>query len=326
MPAMLDYPLKFQPILKEKIWGGKKLQDLLGKKSDSDALGESWEISGVKNDISLVENGTFKGKTINEILEQFKEDLVGEKVYNQFGTEFPLLVKFIDAKTALSVQLHPDDKLAKERHNSFGKTEMWYIMQADEDAEINIGFSRTITKDEYLEYLDNGKITELLNFEKVKKGDAYFIHPGKVHAIGAGVLLAEIQQTSDLTYRIYDWDRKDAHGNSRELHTALALDAIDFKKKDDFRLRYEKNENKSSKIVSCQYFITNYLPVKGEIEKDYSSIDSFVIYMCVGGKAEITTNQNSETIEQGQTILIPAQNNNVTIQAESAELLEVYIP
>jgi mannose-6-phosphate isomerase len=237
----------------------------LGKGSSSGQLGESWEISCVKDDISKVENGSLARKTILELIEQYKEDLVGQKVYEQFGTEFPLLVKFIDAKTALSVQLHPDDKLAKERHDSFGKTEMWYIMQADNDAEINIGFRKSITKDEYLEHLKKGEITSLLNFEKVKKGEAYIINPGKVHAIGSGVLLAEIQQTSDLTYRIYDWDRKDAQGNSRELHTALALDAIDFKKRDDFRLTYEKNENKSSNIVNCQYFTTNYLPVKGEI-------------------------------------------------------------
>jgi mannose-6-phosphate isomerase len=322
---MLDYPLKFQPILKEKIWGGKKLNKLFGKSSSSEELGESWEISGVKNDISIVENGDLKGKTLNELLEQYRGDLAGKKVFQEFGAEFPLLVKFIDANTALSVQLHPDDNLAKQRHDSFGKTEMWYIMQADEDAEINIGFKKSITKQEYLEHLKKGKITSLLNFEKVKQGDAFFIKPGKVHAIGAGVLLAEIQQTSDLTYRIYDWDRKDAQGNSRELHTALALDAIDFEKKDDFKLEYSKTENQSSNIARCEYFTTNFLPVKGEVNKDYYKVDSFVIYMCVSGKAEIEINGNSEIIEQGETILIPAVNKTVKISAEKVELLEVYI-
>lgn len=322
---ILNYPIKFTAILKEKIWGGSKLINYLHKDSDQENLGESWEISGVKDDISIVENGSLQGKSLNELLVEFKGDFLGHRIYEKFGAEFPLLIKFIDAKTELSVQLHPNDKLAKERHNSFGKTEMWYIMQADEDAEINVGFNETISKEKYLEHLEAGKITQLLNFEKVKKGDSVFINTGKVHAIGAGVLLAEIQQTSDITYRIYDWDRRDKQGNSRELHTAQALDAIDFDKKEDFKLKYLKSINQSSNIARCEYFTTNFLPVKGETDKDYSSLDSFVIYMCVSGKAEIETNGNKETIEQGQTILIPAINKMVTISSEEVELLEVYI-
>lgn len=322
---MLNYPLKFKPILKEKIWGGNKLKEILGKGSEINELGESWEVSGVKNNISVVENGVLEGFSLKELLEKYKEDLLGKKVYRAFGSDFPLLIKFIDAKTELSVQLHPNDKLAKERHNSFGKTEMWYILQADEGTEINIGFSHTISKAEYLNHLEKGKITRLLNFEKVKKGDAFFINTGKVHAIGAGVLLAEIQQTSDITYRIYDWDRVDAQGNSRELHTSQALDAIDFEKKEDFRLEYEKKENESNRVASCEYFTTNYLPVKGKVEKDYLGLDSFVIFMCVSGNASISTGGHTETIRQGQTILIPACLQTVNIAAENAELLEVYI-
>lgn len=322
---MLNYPIKFTPILKEKIWGGNKLREVLHKKSNKEDLGESWEISGVQNDISIVENGPLKGISLNQLLEDYKGDFLGNNIYKNFGAEFPLLIKFIDAKTELSVQLHPHDKLAKERHNSFGKTEMWYIMQADENAEINVGFKKTTSKDEYIQSLEAGKITDLLNFEKVKKGDSFFINTGKVHAIGAGVLLAEIQQTSDITYRIYDWDRIDSQGNARELHTALALDAIDFEKKDDFKLKYDKVENKSSNIAHCAYFTTNFLPVKGQVKKDYSDVDSFVIYMCVRGKAEIETNGNSETIEQGQTILIPAANKQVKISSGDVELLEVFI-
>ncbi|UJH91385.1 class I mannose-6-phosphate isomerase [Antarcticibacterium sp. 1MA-6-2] len=322
---MLDYPLKFTPVLKEKIWGGSKLREVLNKDSNSNELGESWEISGVQNDISVVENGALKGSTLNELLEKYKGDFLGEKVYENFGAEFPLLIKYIDAKTELSVQLHPNDELAKKRHNSFGKTEMWYIMQADEGAEINVGFKNTTTKDEYLQRLEKGEITKLLNFEKVEKGDSFFINTGKVHAIGAGVLLAEIQQTSDITYRIYDWDRVDAQGKSRDLHTAEALDAIDFQKKDDFKLEYSKTENESSNIARCEYFTTNYLQIRGKVEKDYSEIDSFVIYMCVSGKAEIETGRNTENIQQGQTVLIPAKNKKVTISSEDVELLEVYI-
>ncbi|MGI0105776.1 type I phosphomannose isomerase catalytic subunit [Salinimicrobium sp. WS361] len=322
---MLNYPIKFEPILKEKIWGGNKLRTILNKDSNREDLGESWEISGVKGDISVVQNGALKGQTLNALLEEYKEGLLGKKNFKKFGAEFPLLIKFIDAKTELSVQLHPHDDIAKKRHNSFGKTEMWYIMQADEGAEINVGFKKSISKEEYLEHLNSGKITELLNFEKVEKGDSFFINTGKVHAIGAGVLLAEIQQTSDITYRIYDWDRVDAEGNSRELHTDLALDAIDFEKKDDFKRTYKREENHSTNIASCEYFTTNFLPVKGEIVKDYAQLDSFVIYMCVSGDAEISVSGNSEKIVQGQTLLIPAEVKEVQITSEGVELLEVFV-
>ncbi|MDT0649024.1 type I phosphomannose isomerase catalytic subunit [Autumnicola edwardsiae] len=322
---MLDYPLKFTPILKEKIWGGNKLKDILNKHSVVENLGESWEISGVQDNVSVVENGSLRGTSLKKLIEENKGYLLGEKIYEQFGNDFPLLIKFIDASTELSVQLHPNDRLAKKRHNSFGKTEMWYIMQADNNAKINVGFKETISRDDYLQALEAGEITKLLNFEEVKKGDSFFINTGKVHAIGAGVLLAEIQQTSDITYRIYDWDRKDADGNGRELHTALAIDAIDFERKDDFKLSYDKNINQSSNIARCQYFTTNYLPIKGKLKKDYSDLDSFVIYMCVSGQAEISVKGNSENIKQGQTILIPANIQKVEIEGEDCELLEVCI-
>ena len=322
---MLNYPIKFRPILKEKIWGGSKLKEILNKESEVGNVGESWEISGVENDISVVKSGPLKEKTLNELLSKYKGAFLGKKIFKAFGVEFPLLIKFIDAKTALSVQLHPNDELAQQRHKSFGKTEMWYIMQADENAEIIIGFKESLSKADYIEQLEAGEIVSLLNFEKVNKGDAFFINTGKVHAIGAGVLLAEIQQTSDITYRIYDWDRKDSEGNSRELHTALAIDAIDFEKKDDFKLKFDTAENESSNIASCQYFTTNYLPVKGKLEKDYSAVDSFIIYMCVSGEAKISISGNSEDIKQGETVLIPAENKNVEIFSEEAELLEVYI-
>lgn len=322
---MLDYPIKFSPILREKIWGGNKLKKVLNKKTTKDNVGESWEISGVEEAVSSVENGSLAGRSLKDLLSTYGEDLIGKKVYKNFGTEFPLLIKFIDAKTALSVQLHPDDNLARARHNSFGKTEMWYIMQADQGAEINVGFKETIRKEDYVRELKTGGLTGLLNFEKVKKGDAFFISTGKVHAIGAGVLLAEIQQTSDITYRIYDWDRVDAKGNARELHTELALDAIDFERKEDFRLEYHSQENTSSKIARCEYFTTNFLPVRGKLQKDYTKLDSFVIYMCISGKAEILIKGKTEVLEQGQTVLIPAKQKEVVISSEGSELLEVFI-
>ncbi|APU70091.1 type I phosphomannose isomerase catalytic subunit [Christiangramia flava] len=322
---MIDYPIKFRPILQDKIWGGSKLRDVLNKPTTRDRVGESWEISGVKGHISVVDNGSEAGKNLQELLEEYGAKLVGEKIYKQFGNDFPLLIKFIDAKTDLSVQLHPNDELAKQRHNSFGKTEMWFVMQADEGAKLNIGFNKSVEKREYLEHLENGKITDLLNFEEVSKGDSVFINTGKVHAIGAGVLLAEIQQTSDITYRIYDWDRVDDEGNSRELHTALAIDAIDFEKKDDYQLSYEKKENQSSEVASCEYFTTNYLPVNGEVQKDYSELDSFVIYMCVDGEVKIDAGKHSEILQKGESLLLPAILNDIKITGSGAELLEVFI-
>ncbi len=322
---MLDYPLKFVPILKEKIWGGNKLKEVLHKTSGKGKLGESWEISGVEGDISIVANGFLRGRSLESVQKEFKGRFLGETLYSVFNEKFPLLIKFIDAHTELSVQLHPDDQLALQRHDSFGKTEMWYILQADEGAEINVGFQPNIGREEYLQYLNSGKITGILNFEKVKKGDAFFIKPGTVHAIGAGVLLAEIQQTSDITYRIFDWNRKDEHGRERELHTDWALDAIDFEGKEDFRRNYSRTLNSSNKIAECEYFTTNFLPVTGVLKKDYSDLDSFVIYMCVSGRASVAVNSNSEVIQQGETILIAAENQEVQISSEGAELLEVYI-
>ncbi|MCG9971688.1 type I phosphomannose isomerase catalytic subunit [Christiangramia crocea] len=322
---MIDYPIKFRPILQDKIWGGRKLKDILNKDTSREHVGESWEISGVEGNISVVQNGDESGKNLKELISEHKGDLVGEKIYKEFGDDFPLLIKFIDAKTDLSVQLHPNDELAKQRHNSFGKTEMWYIIQADKGSKLNIGFKKDLDKREYLEYLEKGKITELLNFEEVKKGDSVFINTGKVHAIGGGVLLAEIQQTSDITYRIYDWNRLDSEGKGRDLHTALALDAIDFEKKDDYWLKYEKHTNTSSEIASCEYFTTNILPVEGELEKDYSSLDSFVIYMCVEGKSRISIDDHSEDLKKGQSLLIPASAKKVKLKAKNADLLEIYI-
>ena len=322
---MLDYPIKFKPILQEKIWGGNKLRDLLNKDTTTDNVGESWEISGVKDNISIVDNGSEAGKSLNELISEYRSELVGDKTYQRFGEDFPLLIKFIDARSDLSVQLHPNDKLAKQRHNSFGKTEMWYVMQADKGSKLNIGFKKDLDKTEYLEYLEKNRITELLNFEEVKKGDSVFINTGKVHAIGSGVLLAEIQQTSDITYRIYDWERVDSEGKGRELHTALAIDAIDFEKKDDYKLTYNKEENVSSEIASCEYFTTNYLPVQGKIEKDYSQLDSFVIFMCVDGVSRISLGDNTEILQKGESILIPAIADEVEIEGDKAELLEIYI-
>ncbi|WP_298346844.1 type I phosphomannose isomerase catalytic subunit [uncultured Algibacter sp.] len=318
------YPIKFTPILKDKIWGGKKLKTTLNKQSDLPNLGESWEISDVEGDTSIVSNGYYKGKSLKELLKILGPDLIGQQNYRIFEDKFPLLIKFIDAREDLSIQLHPNDTLAAERHNSFGKTEMWYVMQADEDANLIVGFNQKVTPEKYLEHLENKTLTEILNFDKVKQGDTYFIEVGRVHAIGAGVMLAEIQQTSDVTYRVYDWDRVDDEGNERELHNDLAIDAIDFNMPDNFRVSYSKTENKSNEMVTCPYFTTNYLEVNGVLSKKNSK-DSFFIYMCVGGDATITYGKHTESIKVGETILMPADAVDYQITSKNAKFLEVHV-
>ncbi|RXJ50557.1 type I phosphomannose isomerase catalytic subunit [Gelidibacter gilvus] len=318
------YPLKFQPILKDKIWGGEKLKTLLHKDSQLPNVGESWEISDVEGDTSIVLNGSLENQSLKHLLSTYKGDLIGEKNYKQFGNKFPLLIKFIDAKEDLSIQLHPNDELAAKRHNSFGKTEMWYVMQADQDANLIVDFNQKMTPELYLEHLNNKSLTEILNFDKVKAGDTYFIEVGRVHAIGAGVLLAEIQQTSDITYRIYDWDRTDDFGNERELHTDLAIDAIGFDMEDNFRVTYNKTANHSNPMVTCQYFTTNYLKVDQALQKE-NTYDSFIIYICVEGEAEIKTDNYSEVIKKGETILLPAAVSTYQIISKDATLLEVYV-
>ncbi len=318
------YPLKFHPIFKQKIWGGNKIPNFLGKGSGN-ALGESWELSAVEGDISIVENGDLQGIPIIKLIEKYAGNLLGEKVYSKFGTKFPLLFKFIDAHEDLSVQLHPNDTLAKERHNSFGKTEMWYVLQADINAKLVLGFKENTSKEKYIKAVNDNQIMEMLHLENVKAGDAFYISPGKVHAIGAGVLLAEIQQTSDITYRIFDYNRPDVDGSMRQLHTELALDAINFKAK-EFNLDYTEDKNSETLICKSDYFITNKLVLDKDFMKTSTALDSFIVYMCVSGKATIVTENYSEELKMGETILIPACINQFNIKTTSATLLEVYIP
>lgn len=320
----LLYPLKFQPILKDKIWGGEKLYRYLNKNSNSKQLGESWEISAVPGDISIVSNGELVGKPLQELLETHKSDLLGSKNYKRFGNNFPLLIKFIDAKEDLSIQLHPNDELAKKRHNSLGKTEMWYVMQADKDSNLIVGFNQEMNKETYLQHLESKTLTSILNFDRVKEGDSYFIEAGRLHAIGAGVLLAEIQQTSDVTYRVYDWDRVDDKGNERDLHNDIAIDAFDFNMKDNFRVDYKKGKNVSNEMVSCPFFTTNFIELDSKIEKQ-NLVDSFIIYLCVDGEVEVITEVSNEIIAKGETLLLPAAIKNYNLNTKYAKLLEVYV-
>jgi len=321
------YPLKFKPLLKERIWGGDKLKTLLAKKGKCSSCGESWELSAVEDNISVVENGFLKNNNLQELIEIYMGDLVGDKIYDKYGVEFPLLIKFIDANDDLSIQVHPNDKLAIERHHSFGKTEMWYVMDANPGATLISGFNKQTNQQEYINHLNNKALKQILNVQSVKFGDVFFIPAGRVHAIGSGILLAEIQQTSDITYRIYDWDRTDAHGMPRELHTDLALDAIDYNFHNDVKTNYENKTNTVVNLARCEYFTTNKMVLDKPIERDYILIDSFVIYMCCKGSFDLIYGDNMHIeVSMGDTILLPAMYKNVSLLPKTmAEILEVYV-
>lgn len=322
------YPIKFQPIFHEKIWGGQRIRTLLDKDfGDLPNCGESWELSGVEGNISVVSNGFLAGNDLNELIEIYMGDLVGDKVYDKFGAEFPLLIKFIDANDDLSIQVHPNDQLSKERHNAYGKTEMWYVAGAEKGALINSGFNQELDRGKYLEYFSSGKLLDLLHFDETKVGDVFFIPAGRVHAIGKGCLVAEIQQTSDVTYRIFDYNRKDNAGNERELHTELALDAIDFSYSGEYKTSYKNELNQPVELASCQYFTTNLIEFDKDLDRDYNELDSFVIYMTLEGDFEVMSEGGNEVVKKGETVLIPASLESIQLKplSEKVKILEVYI-
>nr|WP_294788131.1 type I phosphomannose isomerase catalytic subunit [uncultured Flavobacterium sp.] len=316
------YPLQFEPILKERIWGGEKLKTILNKPIVSKITGESWELSTVEGDVSVVANGDLKGKSLMDLIDETPDAVLGTKVYERFGKQFPLLFKYLDAREDLSIQVHPNDKLAKERHNSFGKTEMWYVMQADADARIIVGFKEDSSKEEYLKHLNDNTLVSILDDVKAKSGDVFFLETGTVHAIGAGLVVAEIQQTSDITYRLYDFDRVDAQGNKRELHVDLALDAINYNKVETQK-KYDDKVNASNTVVDCPYFTTNFLPLEGKLEVVKNG-HSFTVYMCIEGDFEIEYNGFKNTYKKGDTVLVPAAINAFSLTG-NASILEIYI-
>ena len=300
------YPLQFSALLKERLWGS-----------------ESWEISAVEGDVSKVANGFLKGNSLAELVEVYMGDLVGDKIFSRFGEEFPLLIKFIDARDRLSVQVHPSDELAAARHGAFGKTEMWVILQSGPDAKLFIGFKEGVTREMYVDAVADGSVGELLNEVPVQPGDAFFIPAGTVHAIGEGIVLAEVQQTSDLTYRIFDWNRVDEKGNPRQLHTELALDAIDFAAPVR-RVTQRPPAGEAALLVESPYFTTNLVDVAGRAERSLSSRDSFTIYICMAGEVRLTAPGGEVTLKTDSVVLIPADQDEVILEG-SGQLLETYI-
>jgi len=323
------YPLKFEPILKQTLWGGDKIIPFKHLNETLPNVGESWEVSAVEGSESVVANGADKGYTLPEMVRKYKEELVGEANYARFGNKFPLLIKIIDAKLDLSIQVHPGDELAKKRHNSFGKNEMWYVIAADKGAKLISGFAEEITPKEYKDRVHNGTFAEVLQTCAIEPGDVFYVPAGRVHGIGAGAFVAEIQQTSDITYRIFDYNRKDKDGKSRELHTSQAMDAINFSDvQDDFRTEYERVQNEPVEMVASPYFTTSVYDMTEEITCDYSELDSFVIFICVEGSCRLTDdNQNEITLRAGETVLLPAAVQEVTIvpEGQRVKLLETYV-
>ena len=321
------YPLKFDPILKEKVWGGNALETHYNKKPVGlNNIGESWEISAVSDNLSVINNGFLAGNNIEELIEVYMGDITGDSIFEKFGKEFPLLFKFIEAREDLSIQVHPGDALAKERHQGYGKTEMWYILEGEKNARIYTGFKEGVTKEMYEESLINGKIADLLNVETAEPGDTFFTPAGRIHAIGAGTVLIEIQQSSDLTYRISDWNRIISGDKPRELHLDLALDAIDFTAAGKNKIRKEPELNKTENLVDCEFFNTNVILFNSTLSKEYYFNDSFVVYICIEGEFLIRWDGLSEKVSKWETVLLPAMIKEVILEPlREAKLLEIFI-
>lgn len=325
--SKLNSSIRFQPLFQYRIWGGDKLKTVLNKPLDGKQIGESWELSAVPNFETVVADGPFKGQTLPALIDTYTSTLIGEKVFDQFGTEFPLLIKFIDAHKPLSVQVHPNDDWARTHHNSFGKNEMWYILDAADDAELILGFNKELSKNQFNRELAAGTLPSILHYEKVAKGDAFYIPTGLVHAIGAGVMLAEIQQTSDITYRMFDYDRIDPKtGLKRDLHLDKALAVADLCPATTYAKPYIKSPGRSNTLIDSPYFKTRHLSIAGKMEQSYADLDSFVVLIGVAGQLVLTINEEKETLCFGDVLFIPALVKNIIFEGEHAEVIEVFMP
>ena len=318
-------PLKFKALLKQTIWGGDKIIPFKHLDDHLENVGESWEISGVPGNETVVADGEYAGKKLNELVIEQKDKLVGKANYERFGDEFPLLIKFIDARQDLSIQVHPTDEIAKRQGKERGKTEMWYIMDSDKDAKLYSGLKMQISPEQYKAMVENDTITDALAQYEVKEDDCFFLPAGRIHAIGTGCFLAEIQQTSDVTYRIYDFKRKDKDGNYRQLHTKEAAECINYTVEDDYRTHYEHKKNEGVTLVECPYFTTAVYDLDEPMTLDYSELDSFVILIGLKGEGTITDNEgNTVTISAGESILVPATTDTLKVEG-TIKMLETYV-
>ena len=318
-------PLKFEPLLKSTIWGGNKIINFKHLNLQQEKVGESWEISGVPGNESIVADGEMKGKSLNEVAAELKDSFLGKENYQRFGNEFPLLIKFIDANTDLSIQVHPNDEIAHKQGKERGKTEMWYALPCDPEAKLYNGLKMKITPEEYKQMVENGTITDALAQYEVKEDDCFFIPAGRIHTIGTGCFVAEIQQTCDVTYRIYDFKRKDKNGNYRELHTKQAAECINYNVESNYRTEYTPQKNQGVSLVQCPYFNTAVYDLDEPMTIDYSELDSFVILIGLKGEGTITDNEgNTTTLRAGESILVPATTETLKVEG-NVKFLETYV-
>ena len=316
--------IKFRPILKQVLWGGNKIIPFKQLDADMEQVGESWEVSGVKDNESIVANGQYEGMKLNDLVALLKGDLVGKENYERFGNEFPLLIKFIDASKQLSIQVHPNDEQAKAKGLKRGKTEMWYIMESAPDATLLSGLKRTITPEEYKAMVENETITDALCEYRVGEGDVFYLPAGRIHSIGAGTFLAEIQETSDVTYRIYDFKRKDKDGNYRQLHTEAAAECIDYSVESDYRTKYEARKNEGVELAQCPHFTTSVYDLDEPMLLDYSELDSFVVLIALSGECTLSTGDAETQLRAGETVLLPATTQTLSVSG-TVKFLETFV-
>ena len=316
--------IKFRPILKQVLWGGNKIISFKQLDAEMEQVGESWEVSGVKDNESIVANGQYEGMKLNDLVALLKGDLVGKENYERFGNEFPLLIKFIDASKQLSIQVHPNDEQAKAKGLKRGKTEMWYIMESAPDATLLSGLKRTITPEEYKAMVENNTITDALCEYRVGEGDVFYLPAGRIHSIGAGTFLAEIQETSDVTYRIYDFKRKDKDGNYRQLHTEAAAECIDYSVENDYRTKYEARKNEGVELAQCPHFTTSVYDLDEPMLLDYSELDSFVVLIALSGECTLSTGDVEMQLRAGETVLLPATTQTLNVSG-TVKFLETFV-
>ena len=326
---MILYPLLFEPNLHEVVWGGNQLRPYKGLEATGEPIGESWEVSAVPTSTSIIANGELKGKDLISVINIYPEAILGKKVNEKYQGKLPLLVKFIDAKRDLSIQVHPNDEMAMREHGKMGKSEMWYVIKAEEGAHLYAGFKEEITPYEYQKRVEDGSITEVLADHQVKAGDVFYLPAGRVHAICGGILLAEVQQSSDVTYRIFDYNRPGMDGKPRELHTELAAQALDYNVIDNYRTEYEDSSNRAVQIIDSPYFSVRVMEVSKPFHRDLKKYDSFIITMCIEGDCKIHLRSTDEEIllKQGNSTLIPAAiaDFDVIPQKGKTRILDAFI-
>lgn len=326
------YPFLLNPNLHTVVWGGRKLCPYKGLPDAQEPIGESWEVSAVPSSPCTIANGPLAGRDLISIVEEYGAELLGEAVYKQYGGKLPLLVKFIDAERDLSIQVHPDDEMARREHNKFGKTEMWYIIDAEPGAALYAGFKDRITPYEYKKRVEDGTICDVLARHEVHPGDVFYIPAGRVHAICGGIMLAEVQQSSDVTYRIFDYNRLGLDGKPRELHTELAAKAIDFNVEEDYRTHYGDTIERAAQVIDTPFFDVRVMDIREPFHRNLIKYDSFIISMCIKGSCTIALRdyegpEGEITLTEGHSCLIPASiaDYDIIPSSSSARILETHI-